>query len=168
MQGIKQKRRKGNALIEFTLLGIPLLFITISIVGASIDMWEFHNLAYASDATARYITMHGATCSQNGNTCSITVGNIASFFKAQSIALDGTQVIMKLTDGSGTTTCNPVNSCTSSATVFPTAVYSGVGSDIFVRATYTLRNPIAMFWPPDVDTPSVFTVGATSRQRIVF
>ena len=71
MQGIKQKRRKGNALIEFTLLGIPLLFITISIVGASIDMWEFHNLAYASDATARYITMHGATCSQNGNTCSI-------------------------------------------------------------------------------------------------
>ena len=50
-------KRRGNSLIEFTLLGVPLLFIVISIVAVSIDMWEFHNLAYASELTARYISM---------------------------------------------------------------------------------------------------------------
>ena len=162
------EHRKGNALIEFTLLGIPLMFITISIVSVSIDMWEFHNLSYAVQATARYVTMHGETCTKNGNSCTINVGNVATYFKGQALALDPTQVIVKLTDSSGTTTCNPVNNCTSSATQFPASGGNSVGSDVTVKATYVLRNPIALFWPPNEDSPSVFTVGATSRQRVLF
>lgn len=167
-----RRGRAGNTLIEFTLLGIPLMFITISIVAVSIDMWEFHNLAYASEATSRYVTLHGATCSATTatatNNCTITVGAVASYFKAQALALNSDQVIVNLTDGSGTTTCNPVNSCTSSTTQFPNPLYNSVGSDITVKATYTLVNPIVLFWPPNTDPAGAFTVAATSRQRIVF
>ena len=162
------RRRRGNALIEFTLLGVPLLFITISIVAVSIDMWEFHNLAYSVEQTARYVTVHGATCTQNTNSCTITVGNVATYFKTQALALDPTQVIVKITDGSGTTTCNPVNSCTGSATQFPNPANNSVGSDVTIKATYILKNPVVLFWPPDIDAPADFTVGATSRQRIIF
>ena len=168
MRQPEARHRNGNALIEFTLLGIPIIFITISIVSVSINMWEFHNLSYAVQATARYVTLHGDTCTRYGNSCVITVGNVATYFKGQALALDPTQVIVKLTDSSGTTTCNPVNNCTSSATQFPASSGNAVGSNVTVKATYVLRNPIALFWPPDEDLPSVFTVGATSRQRILF
>jgi len=160
--------RRGNALIEFTLLGIPLTFITISIVAISVDMWEFHNLAFVTEATSRYISIHGATCAQNGNSCTITVGNVATFFQNDALALDPSKVIVTLTDGSGSTTCNPVNSCNSTSTQFPSATYNAVGSDVTVSATYILKNPIAIFWPPDTDRPADFTVAAKSRQRILF
>jgi Flp pilus assembly protein TadG len=160
--------RNGNSLIEFTLLGIPLLFMTLSIVEISIDMWEFHNLAFVTEATCRYTTMHGATCSQNGNSCTITVGSVATFFQNEAMALSPSAVVVNLTDGSGTTTCNPVNSCTSSATQFPNSSYNSVGSNVTISATYVLKNPVAIFWPPYADPPHDFNVGATSTQRIVF
>lgn len=160
--------RGGNSLIEFTLLGIPLLFITISLVAISVDMWEFHNLAFAAGETARYVTLHGKTCSQNGNSCTITVGNVATYFKGMALALDPGQTNLTLTDGSGSTSCNPVSTCTSSSTQFPNASYNSVGSDITIKATYTLKNPVALFWPPDTDKAGDFTVAAQSRQPILF
>ena len=160
--------RRGNALIEFTLLGIPLTFMTISIVAISIDMWEFHNLAFATEATARYVTLHGATCTANSNSCTITVGNVATFFIGAGMALSSGSVILKMTDGSGTTTCNPASSCTGTSTQFPNASYNAVGNDVTISATYILKNPVAIFWPPSSDPPNDFTVGAKSRQRILF
>jgi len=165
---MRRRSRRGDALIEFSLLGIPMMFATISIVSTGIDMWEFHNLAFVSERTARYISMHGATCSQNGNSCTITVGNIATFFEAEGQALLSSSVIMALTDGSGTTTCNPVSSCTSTSATFPNTSYNSVGSNITVKATYTLKNPIAMLWPPDMSGSHDFTVAASSQQRILF
>ncbi len=164
------RRRSGQSLLEFTLLGIPMVFITISVVYVSIAMWQFHSLAYASEMTARYVSVHGVTCAANGNTCTITVGNIATFFSTQAMALDASKVIVKMTDGSGTTTCNPLNTCNSSSTQFPNSnsSYNSVGSDITIIATYGVKSPLAMFWPPDIDTAHDYTVGAQSRQRIMF
>lgn len=161
-----RKSRSGNTLIEFSLLGIPIVFITMTIVSVSIAMWQFHCLAYASEASAAYASVHGATCAQNGNSCSITIGNMATYFASQAIALPQSQVTVKFKDGSGTTTCNPLNSCTSSSTQFPLASYNSVGTDVTVTATYTLKNPIGMLWPST--SARNFTVGATSRQRILF
>jgi Flp pilus assembly protein TadG len=168
MRGPKPNARRGNALIEFTLLGIPLLFITISIISISLDMWEFHNLAYVTGVTARYITMHGATCSQSGNICTVTVGNIATYYKTLGIGLDPSVAALYLTDGSGTTTCNPVNNCLTTNTQFPSSSHNSVGSNITVKSTYVLKNPFFLYWPPDVDKPNDFTVAATSQQMIVF
>jgi Flp pilus assembly protein TadG len=163
------RTRGGNSLIEFTLLGIPVMFITISIVAVSVGMWEFQSLEYATQTTTRYISMHGASCAQNGNSCTITVGNIAAYFAAQELPLDTTILSVTLTDAGGTpVSCSPVSTCTSSSTQFPGASHNSVGSNVTVSATYVLKNPIALFWPPDHDSSHDFTVGATSTQRIVF
>ena len=155
--------RRGDALIEFTLMGLPIIFITTSIVAMGLDMFEFHNLAYATDSTARYISMHGA----NGS--AITVGNIATYFEGQGISLSSGVVNLSLTNSAGTVTpCNPVSSCEGSSTVFPDTSHNAEGTNITVSATYVLKNPIFLLWPPDTVPASDFTVGATSTQLIIY
>jgi Flp pilus assembly protein TadG len=161
-----RKSRRGNTLIEFSLLGIPIMLTTISIVFVSIAMWQFHCLAYASETTAAYASVHGATCAKYGNTCAVTISGMATYFATQAIALPASQVSVNFTDGSGTTSCSPLNSCASNVTQFPSSAYNGVGSDVTVTATYTLSNPIEAFWPGN--GPHNFAVSATSRQRIMF
>jgi hypothetical protein len=132
-------------------------------------MWQFFTLSYAVDQTARYASLHGATCSANGNSCTVTRAQMATYFEGQAIALNAASTTVKLTDGSGATTCNPVSSCPSGSAQFPAAGYNSVGSNITVSATYALVNPIFMFWPSGGKTAgSNFTVGATSTQEIIY
>ncbi len=165
----KLGKRRGNALIEFTLVGIPVIFLTISVFSISIDMWEFHELPYAVEMTARYAATHGQGCTQSGNTCSLTVGNMVTYFEAQNISLIPSLVNVTFTDGSGSTSCAPISTCAASATTFPHSGSNAPGQDIKVYATYTLKNPVALFWPPTQSAVwQDFTVSATSRQRILF
>lgn len=164
----ERRLRRGNALVEFSLMGIPIIFITISIVSISLDMWAFFTLAYSTEATARYASVHGATCTLNTNTCTIRISDVTAFFESHSQALDPGKVTVKLIDGSGTTTCNPVTSCDSSTAQFPNSSYNAIGSDLKITATYSLDSPIAMFWPASSEASSSYRVGATSRQRIIF
>jgi Flp pilus assembly protein TadG len=167
MKEMRHSRRGGNTLIEFSLLGIPIIFMTISIVAMSINMWVFHNLAYATQATARYVTTHGYNCTVSNNSCAVTLGTVAQYFSTQALALDPAKVNVTFTDSSATS-CSPLNTCTSSTSQFPATGANAIGSDIKITATYLLKNPIAMYWPPDRDQATDFTVGATSKQRIVF
>jgi len=165
----KPGNRRGNTLIEFTLLGIPVIFLTISVFSISIDMWEFHELPHAVEMTARYAATHGQGCTQGTNTCGITVANMVTYFEGQNISLLPSLVNVTFTDGSGSTSCAPLTNCESSSAVFPSAGYNAAGQDVTVYATYTLRNPVAMFWPSSAQSGwQPFTVGATSRQRILF
>src|SRR5215469_1768819 len=112
----RRSSRRGSALIEFAFTGVPMLLITVSVVSISLEMWQYSSLSYATEATARYVTMHGAGCTQNGNTCSITVGNVTTYFANQATGLSSTQLTLTLTDSSGTTTCSPpFTSCESSS-----------------------------------------------------
>jgi Flp pilus assembly protein TadG len=165
----KLGNRRGSALIEFTLVGIPVIFLTISVFSISIDMWEFHELPHAVEMTARYAATHGQGCSQSGNSCGLTVAMLASYFEAQNISLLPSLVNVTFTDGSGSIACAPLTDCESSTTAFPNAGYSAPGQDVTVYATYDLKNPVAMFWPSSPGSVwQTFTVGATSRQRILF
>lgn len=166
---VTKERRRGSAVLEFTLLGIPVVFLVTSVVSCSIDMWQFYTLSYAVEATARYVVVHGGSCSQNGNSCTITRGAVATFFEGQAPALDTAKVNITITDGSGSTNCNPVTSCTNSVVQFPAAANNSVGSDVTIKATYPLTNPIAMFWPGTSGMRGAnFTVGATTTQRILY
>lgn len=164
----RSSSRRGTALIELTLLGIPLLCVTTSVMSMGLDAWQYWTLAYATDATARYISMHGATCSQNGNSCTITTGKVATFFESQSMALNSGSVNVALTDTSGTTNCNPVSTCASGSTTFPASSANTVGSDITVQATYKLTNPLIMIFGRNSVNGNNYTVGAKSRVRIQF
>jgi Flp pilus assembly protein TadG len=164
----KRRSRRGASLIEFTMLGIPGIFLCTSVMCASINMWQFFTMSYAAEQTARYAAMHGASCG-SPNSCTITRANVASFFEAEAIALIPASTTLKLTDGSGTITCNPVSSCPSSSSQFPAAADNSVGSNITISVSYTITNPIIMLWPSaGIVSPSRFTLGATSTQEILY
>ena len=156
-------------MIEFTLVGVPMICTITSIIMTAIAMWQFESLAFGTQITARYIVMHGRTCTQDGNSCTVTVSDIAAYFARQTIALDPSQTNLTLKSATATRNCSPLNSCTGDTTQFPSAVDNGVNFDVTVKATYGVTNPLAMFWPGTTGVGSGnFNLMATSRQRIVF
>lgn len=170
--GHTRNRRRGQALIEFVMVGIPALFLTLTTFELSLTMWHYHTLAEVAQLTSTYVTAHGYDCTQNGNTCSITLANIASYVEASAVGLDKSKLNVKLTAASGDTTCNPISNCDSNSAVYPSGSTDGaVGADIAVTASYSVPNPIYMFWPGVATlapSSSQFTFSGKSRQRITF
>ena len=162
--------RRGATLIEFTMLGIPAIFLFTSIFTCSIDMFQFFTLSYAADTTARFAALHGSGCSANGNACTITQAAVATYLKGQALALNSTLTTMTLNDGSGAVTCNPVTSCPTPTAQFPSSGNNVAGTNsVTVTVTYGLTNPIAMFWPSGGSSPpGTFTASAKSTQPVLF
>src|ERR1019366_4410055 len=140
-------KRRGSALIEFTIAAVPVIFVTLSIIEMSLESWKFETMVYAIEVAARYACAHGRTCTKNGNACTITVGNVATVINTQAPSLNPALLNVTLATHSGTAaTCNPLNSCLSTATQFPSAIDNGVGYDITITATYPMHNPLPMMW----------------------
>src|SRR5579862_5160756 len=78
----KPTARRGSAILEFTLTGIPLMFIWISIMQVAIGMWQYHSLQYAVKVAGSYVAVHGSDCSTGTNTCSIQIKNAAQVLNA--------------------------------------------------------------------------------------
>jgi hypothetical protein len=141
----------------------------MSVVMSGIDMWQFFTLSYAAAQTARFASVHGATCAPPTNTCLITRAQVAAYFESQALALSAASTTLSMTDGSGTITCTPVTSCPSDTTKFPATTNNAVGSNLSVTVTYPISNPIFMFWPGAGQVnPATFNVGATSTQEILY
>ena len=163
------RSRRGATTLEFTLLGIPGLFLCMSVIMTGIDMWQFFTLSYAVSETARFAAVHGATCA-SPNTCQVTRAQVAAYFESQALALTAASTVVTLDDGSAPPfTCTPITSCPSSSSIFPAATYNTVGTNITVTATYPLSNPIFMFWPSQARINAVtHSVGASSTQEILY
>ncbi len=161
------RRRKGNALIEFTLVAIPLIFIQISIVEICRAMWDYHSLAQAVKAASRSVATRGAGCAGNG--CAITVGQIATTISAYAVGMPSSSLNVTLTSNAGNVTCNPLSSCSSSSTVWPPAGGNSVGSDIIISGSYNFTSMLMMFVPGTNGMQfSGVTLTAESRQVLLF
>jgi len=73
-----KRRQCGQALVEFTLVGIPLIFVLISVFEISRGMWVYHTLAHSVREGVRYASVHGNNCATNGNTCVVNMGPIGN------------------------------------------------------------------------------------------
>lgn len=163
------RSRRGSSLLEFTLVGIPVLFLTASVVNTSIAMWQFHTMEYALQVTDRYVALHGRSCSQNGNNCTMTVGGVATMIKTQAPSLDPSKLKVTLTTQSASVVCEPLNSCLTNSAQFPSTADNGVNFDVTLSGTYKVFIPVLMFWPGSQGVPSAnYTLGATTRQTIQF
>jgi len=161
------RRRKGNALIEFTLVAIPLIFIQISIVEICRAMWDYHSLAQAVKAASRSVATRGAGCAGNG--CAITVGQIATTISAYAVGMPSSSLNVTLTSNAGNVTCNPLSSCSRSSTVWPPAGGNSVGSDIIISGSYNFTSMLMMFVPGTNGMQfSGVTLTAESRQVLLF
>jgi hypothetical protein len=166
---MRKKLQRGVALIEFTMVGIPVIFLTTSIIDMSLESWNFHSMVYAIEVADRYACAHGRTCSKGGNTCTIRVQDVASLISRQAPGLDPSSMNVTLTTHSTSTNCFPLNTCFTNATQFPNTTDNGVGLDITISATYAMHNPVSMLWFGSAGTSTgTFTVGATTRQNIVY
>ena len=112
-----RNHRKGQALIEFTLVAIPLMFVQFSIVEVCRGMWDYHSLAQAVKAAARQVATRGAGCAASG--CSMTVSQIAGAISGFAIGMPSSALNVTLTSSAGNVTCNPLSSCSNNSSVWP-------------------------------------------------
>src|SRR5438105_301282 len=85
---LSRLRQRGQAIVEFTLIGIPLMFVLISVFEVSRGMWIYHTLAHSVRDGVRYASVHGINCGQNGNTCTVTMRQIAAVIRDAGVGLD--------------------------------------------------------------------------------
>src|SRR6266849_3318008 len=84
---IKKHRGLGSATLEMTLVGIPMIFVLISIIEVSRGMWIYHTLSYAVREGTRYTIVHGVNCKTSPNNCAVTVGQIATVIQNAAVGL---------------------------------------------------------------------------------
>jgi Flp pilus assembly protein TadG len=162
-----RKSRQGNAIIEFTLVAIPLIFIQISIVEICRGMWDYHSLAQAVKVASRAVATRGVGCAGAG--CAMTVGQIATTISGYAVGMPASALNVTLTSNTGNVTCNPLSTCTGSGTVWPPTGGNAVGSDIVISGSYNFTSMLMMFVPGTNGMQfSGVTFTATSRQVLLF
>jgi Flp pilus assembly protein TadG len=168
----RRERERGSILVEFTMAGIATICLLISTFSLGMGMWNYHTLAYAVHEGARYTSVKGKNCTLPGNTCSVTVGTIAQKIATLGIGLPADKVNVTLTTDSGAvTSCVPLNSCYTNATVWPPATNKDnrVGRNITISAAYQFQSAILFFWPgKGKQNVGTIWLPATSTQKILF
>ena len=183
--GRNRRKRLGQTLVEFTFVGIPIIFTLISIFEVSRGMWIYHTLAYSAKVGVRYASVHGINClsaTNNPNSCTVNMGpvaapsagalpSIAYVIREAAVGLDPAKTTLTFIDASGTPfTCTLANgSCAGSS--WPTAdgTSNAVGQPIRIDITTPFNSAIAMLWPgAKVVRFASGTLGATSQDYVQF
>jgi Flp pilus assembly protein TadG len=162
------KGRRGSLLLEFTLSAIPLMFVLVSVTDLSLTMWNYHTLAEAVSYSTRFASSHGAGCA--AQTCATTVGTIAGLIAKRAVGIPADAVNVTLTSGASTVTCNPLNSCISNSSAWPSLTANTAGTDLTISASYLVSLPIPMFAPGNGSGSKfgALTLAAQSRQMVVY
>lgn len=150
--------RRGNTVIEFTLIGLPLIFVLISIFEMARGMWLYTTLAHSVKEGVRYAIVKGNLCGTFPACLSTaTVAGIAGQIRNAGTGLDpqDLQVTMRSvtpTPGglvvNGSVTCARLSDCLANNATWPPSPGNAPGVDrIEITATYPFRSMIVMFWP---------------------
>jgi len=149
----KKTAQRGATILEFTMTGIPIMFMWISIMQMAIGMWQYHTLQYAVKVTGSYIATHGSDCSSGTNTCSIKIENAAQVLSNYLNGMPNSSVYVTFnalgSDHStvaSTVSCK-LDSCLSNTTAWPPSGYNTPGTDIQVQAEYQFNSALSMFVP---------------------
>ncbi len=168
----KRRFQHGNAVLEFTLCGIPLMFAWISTAQMSIGMWHYHTLQYAAKATAAYMAVRGSTYVSMGNAAP-EVQDAANVMAAQAIGIPANEITVtwtayKTDSDSQTVTCR-LDNCQTNTTVWPPNGYNSPGMDLEITMSYTFRSALAMYVPGSGSVIfGSYTFPGHARQMIVF
>jgi Flp pilus assembly protein TadG len=162
--------RKGNSALEFVLVGIPMIFVLISIFEIARGMWTYHTLAYAVREGVRYAVMHGQGCA-SPNTCQVTIGGISKVINYAGTGLDSNSVYLTFTPASGSASTDTMKNQMTSTTVWPPSGANSPGLAVTISAKYQFRTFLAVFWPgsgPPLNDSGSFWLPASSTEPIQF
>jgi len=156
-------------MIEFAAAGIPIILVMVSIIEMGLTMWTYETLAFAVREGARYAATKGQGCSYSGNSCGVTVANIAQKIAAAGIGLAPGTLNITLTSAAGSIACNPLNSCYSNNTFFPPSS-SNSENKLSNPITVTGSYPATVSFAPIVGSVKTYsgTLQASSQQIIQF
>ncbi|RPI14192.1 MAG: pilus assembly protein [Acidobacteriales bacterium] len=152
-----RNRRRGNAIIEFTLVGIPLMFLLISLFEISRGMWLYHTLAHSLKEGVRFSIVRGNNCNLAPNNCAIRVRDIAASIRRNAVGLPPGEIqnVTFATSSRTLATYASLNDALADGTYFPAGAPGGAEdpggarlmSYVEISAVYPFRSAIAMFWP---------------------
>ncbi len=179
----RNRRQSGSALIEFTLVGIPLMFVLISTFEMARGMWTYHTLAYAVREATRFTVVHGFNCSQLPNQCQVTVQRIAQEIQDAGVGLMPDQLEVRLLLFPAGQPVNQANlgnlangkmgtltALLADTSLWPVGNLSARPNDVVIAARYPFTSALAFFWPgtgaPIV--PGAIQFRAVSREKIQF
>ena len=172
-----RRRQKGSTLLEFTLVGIPLIFLLISTVEVARGMWTYATLAHAVRQATRFTIVKGQNCATSPNACSVTIARIAQELQQSGIGLDPASFTnVTFTAYAGRTiTHTTLQDCLSDTTSWPTTPGSSdpgaaAGADLEISVKYSFRSALSMFWPGAgrASRAGILYFPASSRESIQF
>ncbi len=142
------RKQAGSAMVEFTMTGIPLMFIWISIVQMSIGMWNYHTLQYAIKQTGAYVAVHGGSSGYcRSNAC--RVQDAATVMAQYAVGIPQSAINMTFTPVSSsdhtttyTATSCTLDSCLSNSTNFPNGY-----TEFEIKAEYQFKTALGMVAP---------------------
>jgi Flp pilus assembly protein TadG len=149
---MKPRRRslsRGSTLLEFTFVGIPLIFVLISIFEAARGMWIYTSLANGVKAGMRYVVVNGTghTGACTGTQCSLTVQAVARVINnaAAGLSVPGETELQGVNNVTiAGFACGNLQACLADTTVIP---LTPMGGPVTVTAQYNFVNAISLFWP---------------------
>jgi hypothetical protein len=170
--------RSGQALIEFTFVGIPVIFLLISVFEVSRGMWIYDTVNYAVKQGVRYAIVHGENCGRLPNSCQVNLGpssgvcnntnsTIAEVIRCAGAGLDLTNTKVTFTSALGS--LGPYSLNAVPGTLWPPATGNQVGQPLTIEIRTPFNSVIAMFWPGAA--PVTFSSGilpASSSDLIQF
>jgi Flp pilus assembly protein TadG len=161
---MRQDRRRGSQIVEFTLAAMPLMFLLIGIFGVGIGMWGYHSVAAGVKNAARAAAVRGAGCA--GKACATTVAYYARMMISSGVPAASTVTFLS---AGGNQTCNPLSDCINdTSVVWPSLPGTISGSDITISATFPFQVLLPMVTIAGSSRIGPETFGATSQQMVLF
>jgi len=157
-------------MLEFTLAGLPIIFLLVSTFEMARGMWSYHTLAHAVRRGLRSAVVHGQTCGANGNNCTWTVANVTQAIRQAGVGLDPQRLNVTLVSDAGAIPCHPVTSCSGNSALWPPNNVNSPGRKITLQATYGFQSAMVMFWPGAgaMNSAGTLNLAASSSQAIQF
>ena len=159
-------------MIEFTLVGIPIIFVLISTFEMARGMWQYHTIASAVRQGTRYAAVHGQNCAMPPNSCTVSISQISGVVRSAAIGIPADALTLTFTTSSGTSTTCVLNDCLANynATIWPPSSANAPGMKVKIAGSFPFKSAINMFWPGKRPTGRFRTVtlGANSRENILY
>src|SRR5687767_1539607 len=159
----RRTRQSGSAMVEFALIGIPLMFTLLITFELSRAMWAYHTVAYAVKEGVRFAAVHGNDCALVPNNCLVTRAQIAARINNAALGLirDDLQIAFGAAG-----TFGAINSYAADTARFPTAGAGVRFLPVEIRAAYTFHSPLGRLLT--AGGPGTYVFPANSRELVQY
>jgi len=169
-----------------TLVGIPLMFILISIFEMSRGMWMYHTSAHAVKQGVRTAVVHGFNCVNAPpgvtNSCALTANEIIlgttlngfriEGIKDKAVGLEPANTLVTFDTGNTAAFQCKLDGTSTSAgctSTWPPVGDNNVGTLIEIDITTPFRSALSMFWPGAGAVQfGLVNLGASSIDKVQF